>query len=202
MIDEIPNSQTTTKHLYFNESAALMKDAPESSEQDMTMHGENGMVRFQTSRMENESYFDFENDRKIDKRDFMGRTFLVEAEGTNLSWKLSGEQSEFLGYMCQKATATVDSTTYEAWFTPEISIPAGPGKGGLPGLILVLNIDDGQRSYVAKELPLEPLEKGTIKAPKKGKKVSQEEFDEIVAEKMKEMEATSSGNTFVIRMRN
>ncbi len=202
MSADIPDSRTTTKLLYFNESAALMKNAPEEAADDLNMSGEGGMVRLQMRREENESFFDFEADRHIEKRDFMGRSFLIENDAPGLPWRLSSEQSEFLGYMCQKATAQVDSTTYEAWFTPEISVPAGPGEGGLPGLILVLNIDDGQRSYVAKELSLEAREEGTIKPPKKGKKVSQEEFDKIVAEKMEEMEASSGGNGFVIRMRH
>ena len=202
MADEIPNSQTNTRHLYFNESEALLKDAPETEDHDESFHGDGGMVRIQTRRVENETYFNFDEARRIDQRDFMGRTFLIEDDTPDIAWKLSGEQSEFLGYMCQKATATVDSTTYEAWFTPEISVPAGPGTGGLPGLILVMNVNDGQRSYVAKALDLNPVEEGIIVPPKKGKKVTQEKFDEIVAEKMKEMDATSGGNTFMIRMRN
>lgn len=202
MADEFPNSRTNTQILYFNESAALLKNAPESTEDEVNMPGQSGMIRIQMNREENEFFFDFNEDRKIQKRDFMGRVFLIEDEASTISWRLGNEKSEFLGYMCQKATATVDSTTYEAWFTPEISVPAGPGTGGLPGLILVLNIDDGQRSYVAQELSLGPIEKGIITPPKKGKKVTNAEFNAIVAEKMKEMEANSGGNRFVIRTRN
>ena len=73
--------------------------------------------------------------------------------------------------------------------------------GGLPGLILVLNIDDGQRSFVAKGVSLDPVEAGVIVPPKKGREVTQEEFDAIVSEKMKEMDMTRSGNgTFILRM--
>lgn len=202
MAEDIPNSQTNTQILYFNESAALLKNAPEPAEDEINMHSQDGVVRIQMSREENEFFFDFDEDRKVEKRDFMGRVFLIEDEAFNLSWRLGDEKSEFLGYMCQKATATVDSTTYEAWFTPELSVPAGPGAGGLPGLILVLNINDGQRSFVAQELSLGPVEKGVIVPPKKGKKVSQSEFDAIVAEKMKEMEMNSGGSGVFIRMRN
>ena len=167
------------------------------------MENEGGVFRFQMRREENESFFDFENDSRTEKVGFMGRTFLIEGDTNSLPWRLTDERSEFLGYACQKAIAIKDSTTYEAWFTPEINVPAGPGFGGLPGLILVMNIDDGQRSYVAKELDLNPVKKGLISPPKKGKRVTREEYKEIVEAKMKEMNANSSGNgNVIIRMSN
>lgn len=202
MRDQIPDSHTATRQLFFDETASLMKNAPAEAPETTEMQTvHEGMIRFQTQREENETYFDFDEDRRIEKRDFMGRTFLITGDLSDLPWRLTEERSEFLGYMCQKAIVTKDSTTYEAWFTPEISVPAGPGIGGLPGLILVLNIDDGQRSFVAKEVSLEPVENGAIVPPKKGREVTQAEFDAIVAEKMKEMDMTRSGNgTFILRM--
>jgi GLPGLI family protein len=202
---EIPDSQTSTKRLVFNESASLLKDMPAEDEQETDIHAGHGgaMIRFDQQRAEDETYFDFDEDRRVEKRAFMGRTFLITGDLSELPWRLTDERSEFLGYLSQKAVAENDSTVFEAWFTPEISVPTGPGYGGLPGLILVLNIDDGQRSYVAKEISLETIEADAITPPDKGKKVSQAEFDEIVAEKMKEMGGSSSGNgTFVIRMQH
>lgn len=200
---DIPDTRTSNMQLFFNDSGALFRAAASEETHDTNLHDQGGTFRFQMRREENESFFDFENDKRTEKTGFMGRTFLIEGEQNTLSWRLTDERSEFLGYMCQKATAVRDSTTIEAWFTPEINIPAGPGFAGLPGLILVMNIDDGQRTYVAKEIDFSPIEKGVIKAPKKGKRVTREEFDEIVAAKMEEMDATSSGRgNVIIRMSN
>ncbi len=201
MRENFPSTQKTMRQLFFNESAALLKDVPEDDDHDVNLMNHEGNIHIKMQRAENQLYFNFDEGKQIEKTDFMGRTFLIHGEMSNLAWKLTDERSEFLGYMSQKATAIKDSTTYEAWFTPEISVPAGPGQGGLPGLILVMNVDDGQRTYVAKEIEMGPIESGIIKPPKKGKKVSRDEYDKIVEEKMKEMDATSNGQGVVIRMR-
>jgi GLPGLI family protein len=207
MKDQIPNSQTSKKVLLFNQVSSLMKPAQADAKPTNVVHQGEGMV-FKMGRAgeENETYVNFDDETVVEKRDFMGRIFLITGSPAPLEWKITGERSEFIGYMCMKATAVRDSTTLEAWFTPEVPVPAGPETyGGLPGLILVLNIDDGQRTFVATDLTLEELAEGSIEAPKKGKKVSREEYDEIVEEKMKEMGAESAGkggNKFMITIRN
>jgi GLPGLI family protein len=74
----------------------------------------------------------------------------------------------------------------------------------LPGLILVVNENDGQRSIVAKELSLDPLSEDAIVPPTDGKEVTQAEFDAIVEEKMKEMgdERSGSGGNVQFRTGN
>lgn len=202
MAGDFPDSQSSMQMLYFNESASLYKAAEEQEEPaERSFSSDDGLeIRIARGGSDNKTYLSFDEGTSIEKREFLGKDFLITGENDGLAWKLTNEQSEFLGYMCMKATAERDSTTYEAWFTPEISIPSGPGQGGLPGLILVLNIDDGDRSYVAKELTLAPVEKGLIVPPKKGKKVTSVEFAEIVEERMKDMNATRSGGGVFIRM--
>ena len=73
-----------------------------------------------------------------------------------------------------------------AWYTPEIPVNQGPGPyWGLPGLILEVN--DGRTAILCSKLVINSKEKLKIEAPKKGKQVSQEEYDAILAEKMEEM---------------
>ncbi|CAZ94923.1 GLPGLI family protein [Zobellia galactanivorans] len=73
-----------------------------------------------------------------------------------------------------------------AWYTPEIPVNQGPSSyWGLPGLILA--VSDDITTIVCSQITLNPSEKVTIKAPTKGKKVTQEEYDEISKKKMKEM---------------
>ena len=60
-----------------------------------------------------------------------------------LDWKLTGKQDSLLGLPVQQATTEFGGRTWEAWFTPEIPIGAGPYKfHGLPGLIV--KIKDSQ----------------------------------------------------------
>ncbi|WP_047247593.1 GLPGLI family protein [Maribacter thermophilus] len=73
-----------------------------------------------------------------------------------------------------------------AWYTPEIPVNQGPGSyWGLPGLILA--VSDDITTIVCSQIVLNPAEKVEIKAPSKGKKVTQEEYDTIAQEKTKEM---------------
>ena len=73
------------------------------------------------------------------------------------------------------------------WYTLDIPVNHGPGDyWGLPGLILELN--SGNTTVLCSKIVLNPKEKMEIKEPTKGKEVSLEEYDEIIQEKMKEME--------------
>ena len=124
----------------------------------------------------------------VEKREFMGRTFLVSGAAAALDWRLTSEQAEHLGYMVIKATAEIDSTSVEAWFTPQIQVSAGPaGYGGLPGMILVLSLDGGRTQYFATEIALGEVDASLIRAPEGGDEVSREEYEAIVEEKLDEL---------------
>lgn len=74
-----------------------------------------------------------------------------------------------------------------AWYTPEIPVNQGPESyWGLPGLIL--EVSDGKTIILCSKVVMNTKEKAEIKAPKVGKEVTQKEYDEIVAAKMKEMQ--------------
>jgi len=190
MRDQIPTETKSSMVLYFTDMETLMKAAPKDESDEVEVRGRNMMFRMGRNQNENETYFNLDEGLVTEKRDFMGRTFLIGGEQPTYAWKLTGEQSEYLGYPVQKATAMRDSTTIEAWFSPEIPVSAGPELfTGLPGMILVLSIDEGKMQFAATAINMDGLEDGIIKAPKEGKKVSKAEFDEIMEEKMKEMEA-------------
>jgi len=73
-----------------------------------------------------------------------------------------------------------------AWYAPEIPVNQGPeGYWGLPGLIL--EVSDDKTVILCSKIVLNSKEKAEIKAPSKGKVVTQKEYDEIVIKKMEEM---------------
>jgi len=147
-------------------------------------------------------YTRFEDGQMTEVREFLGRTFLLEQERPRYQWKLHAEQGEFMGYMVQKATTELDGTEIEAWFTPQVPVQTGPGSlGGLPGLILVATLNDGETVYTAKEVDL-AYDGDPIEEPTSGQKVTEAEFEEIVADRMAEMERTgrfSGGGIFRFR---
>lgn len=79
-----------------------------------------------------------------------------------------------------------------AWYTPDIPVNQGPENyWGLPGLIL--EVSDGKTTILCSKIVINPKEKSDIKAPKKGKVVTQQEYDKIVTEKMNEMREMNQG---------
>ena len=72
-----------------------------------------------------------------------------------------------------------------AWYTPEIPVSFGPNNyWGLPGLILEIN--EPELIILCSKVVLN-TKGATIKAPNKGKKVSQKEFDTIQKKKYDSM---------------
>jgi GLPGLI family protein len=75
-----------------------------------------------------------------------------------------------------------------------IPVQAGPGDyTGLPGVILHMNINDGEREITATDVQLGEVGSSILVAPTEGKEVSQEEWSKIRKEKMKEMEEEYGG---------
>ncbi len=96
--------------------------------------------------------------------------------------------------------------TVVAWYTLDIPVNNGPGDyWGLPGLILELKDDNTQ--ILCTKIVMNPKEKTELKEPTKGKVVTQQEYDEIIEEKTKEMrermqnERQKSGGGGHIRIR-
>ena len=133
-------------------------------------------------------YLEYGEATMVETRRFLGRAFRVTRERPSLGWRIAVEQAEHLGYTVMKATAQHDSTTVEAWFTPQIPLPGGPASyGGLPGMILVLSLNGGRTRYQATEVALKELEAGLIRPPEDGDDVSYEEFERLVRERLEEM---------------
>ena len=196
--DRIPPQIISSMVLFFNESESLMTEAP-GTEVDpapgLTDSPQGLVTRLRMSssaRTDHETllaaYVNVEDGTVAETLEFMGRNFLITGEQVVYPWRLTGEQSEFLGYVVHRAVAEQDGTTVEAWFTPEIPVSAGPGGyGGLPGMILVVSVNDEQLVYSATEVTLEPLADGVIAMPDEGDEVSRAEYEEIVAEKLEEV---------------
>lgn len=77
------------------------------------------------------------------------------------------------------------TVTVTAWYTPQIPVSTGPDiYHGLPGLILEVN--DGRTTTVCSKIEINPKDGFDINEPKKGKKVNQKEYDEIIKKKTEE----------------
>lgn len=118
------------------------------------------------------------------QKEAFGQLFLVKT--TPLKWKLTQEFKTINKYICYKATTEriVENNKGKkkqkitAWFTTSIPVNFAPKDfSGLPGLILKLEI--GKLNYTASNVELSFKETIKINKPKKGKKVTLKEFDNI-----------------------
>lgn len=75
-----------------------------------------------------------------------------------------------------------------AWYAEDLLSPVGPeNNGGLPGVILQLNVNDGETVFTAIELKKEANKK-TVKPPTKGKKITNQEYAKLMQEMMENMQ--------------
>jgi GLPGLI family protein len=158
------------------------------------------------------TWLNFTDGRTIEQREFAGKQYLVTDSIHKTNWKLTGETSNILGYACQQAVTTrigkrsmitmdngvmtrkeiPDTSSIIVWFTPAIPVPAGPEFGGqLPGLILQIDIN-GNSTYKAIEVSPK-ADIAIIKEPKKGKKVTADEFNKEREKMMEEMQRNGGG---------
>jgi len=193
MAAQIPKERTSEKVLHFSEEASLFENHQKEDVEEIISKEGRGIV-IELHEPDNLTYTDLKNGMLIRQTEFMSRVFLIESELKTEKWKLTGKQLSILDYACQEAIAEVDGKDVHAWFTSQIAVGAGPGPySQLPGLVLAVEVNDGDRTLMATSVDIKPLDKSVLKKPTKGKKVSPEEFETIVAEKMKEMGAEGDG---------
>lgn len=186
--DMFPKERKTEKILSFSPDATLFETSKDIAE-DMAQDPQEGVHIKMVISGDNKIFTDLKNKKIIEQRDFMNRMFLIEKEMPESDWKITGNQKVILGYPCMEATK-LDTAGVKTivWFAPSFEIKAGPaGFCNLPGMVLEADLKDGTRTYIAKSVV--PVGQGElkIKKPGDGKKVTEEEFHKIVADKMKEM---------------
>jgi len=205
LADLLPSFNSATKQLSFTASESSFIDVSEDQNHSLENETAEGTMKIQIKRSASEGnyYKNLDENMSIEKKDLMGKYFIVEESIEAPKWKMLNEQKQILDYMCMKASMETEEGITTAWFTPQIPISNGPDKwGGLPGMILELEVNDGEVTFTAASV--EMTEEVTIKKPKEGKKVSPEEYEKIREKKLKEMEEmygkkSKNGGVFIIK---
>lgn len=219
-LSSLPKTRTDKFELNFANNQSIWKYI-EEDENNGDFEGDGMRINIITPG-QNTVFYDFSNARKVEQREVLDKTFIVEDSIRKLNWKLTGETQKISGFNCQKATAqniskhmqmtmdngnmqkkeVEDTSNIVAWFTPDIPVPAGPEvQGQLPGLILALDMNNGKMIYKVLEIS-QKADVASIKAPSKGKKLTPEEFTVVRNKMMDEMQKNneSSGpNRIIIR---
>lgn len=201
----LPDKITTNTVLYTNGHASLYRNAEQQNDaMNVEREAEDGgQVIIKMAPPENIIYCDLDAKTMTQQREFMQRDFLIESPAKNSNWKLTGKQKMILSYPCQQAMQVDSMDTVMVWFTPVIPVSSGPMTFiGLPGMVLEVELDHGMEVITATAVQT-TVDADMIKKPKDGKKVTQEEYDKIVEEKLKEMGVQPGpGGRAVIRIEN
>lgn len=200
----LPKERKGKKELLFTADASIYQKFEQEQVDEVMQESVGGAnVTIKMTEPNEVIFCDLKNKTNFEQREFMSRTFLVEAKTDTVQWKLTGNQKAVLEYNCMEAELVGAKKKTIAWFAPAIPVSTGPdGYVGLPGLILAMDIEDGKTTYTAQVINLKEIDASLIAKPKEGKKVSKKEFRKIVDEKMKEMNGGKPGDggaTVIIR---
>lgn len=193
----IPEFRTTKEQLFFKESESLYKPVIEDSEEDMsstTTHSGGGMV-FRMQMPTSETYLDRQTQARIVQQEFQGKPYLIVDTLKVSPWKFSFETKMIQGYECRQAYYTDESRPGQkmeitAWYTDKIAPFLGPERfHSLPGAVLAVDVNGGERVIVAQKIDLRPLKKNELKKPKDGEMTTSADYRKVVEEQMKKMGA-------------
>lgn len=209
----VPEFRTTKMQLFFNAEESLYKPVIEDEEEQFSG---SGGVRMSFRMPKTETYTNNATSLIFALQELMGKKYLITDTVKMSPWKLGTETKDIMGYTCRMAyfTSTQEITTMRvengtptpekrtitqeitAWYTDQIRPSLGPERyNTLPGTVLALDINNGERVIVARNIELRELKKDELKVPDAGTKVSQAEFRKIQEEQMEKMRA--NGRTFI-----
>lgn len=193
MKNVIPEFRTHQDQLFFTANASLYKQVEE--EEDDDFGGEGMQIRFR--RPLAEYYVDQAAAKRVVIQEFMDKKYLIEDSIRVSPWKFGAETKILLGFECRQASYYNEERkqTIVAWYTARLRPFLGPeGFNTLPGAVLQIDINDGERVITAQKIDARPLEKGELKIPSGGTKTTEKDFRKMVDDQMKKM----GGNGAVI----
>lgn len=199
----IPTEHVDNYTLYFDGAASYCTTTKteETNDVDYKSEDEDIQIDIRMGSQERLYYKDLKTKETLEEKDLFGRKFLVKGKAEMKKWKIGSETKEILGYTCQKASLTdEEGEVTVVWFTNEIPTAVGPmGMNELPGAVLAVNGEEGRYVVEATKVTLGKVVEGVIVKPKKGKKLSQEEFEKVLEEKRKEMNEAYGGKGVIIK---
>lgn len=208
----VPEFRTTKMQLFFNGEESLYKPVIEDEEEQFG----GGGVRMSFRNPRVETYTNASTSMILSLQELMGKKYLITDTVKMSPWKLGTETKDIMGYTCRMAyfTQTQEITAMRvengvptpekrtitqeitAWYTDQIRPSLGPERyNTLPGTVLALDVNNGERVIVARNIELRELKKDELKAPDASTKVTQAEFRKIQEDQMEKMRA--NGRTFM-----
>lgn len=222
MDQEMPRTRTDKFELTFGNNQSLWKQADTENDDNGTFQTEGGAhIRMVVAGNDDILFTNYETGKRVEKREMMDKTFIIDDTIAKLKWKMTGETKTILNMPCMKATTTrissrvmmnmedgkmerkevQDTSAIVAWFTGSIPVSTGPAEfqGQLPGLILEMDVSNGRQLFKAVSIS-EKTDLAVIKEPTGKKRYTLEEFRKERDKMMEEMNRNNQGGQRIIRM--
>jgi GLPGLI family protein len=182
----IPEFNSSKMELDFSADESIYKNIKEDEDIRDKAGQDNGgvMIRFAGGFGNDQTYKNYSTDMITQQRELGPKKYLIEDTLKRQNWKLEEETKTIKGYVCKKATTrNRDGKDVIAWYAEDIQSSTGPDLfGGLPGMILELNINDAEIVFSTLDVVSKGFDKAVVKAPTEGKKIARKEYDKMMEE--------------------
>lgn len=199
--DQIEQYSSITYRLYFNPSESFYKNYFDDRSIAAPING--NRMRLMMNQPSDKNYYYTSNDMMITQLEALGKVYYMSDSIKFHAWKFGSGVRTILGYECHMAYYTDTSNPDKpievtAWYTSQIRPFIGPERfNTLPGGILALDFNNGERYWVARSIELrdlKPEEKITLPETKKNtKKCSYDEYLADLNENIKKQKAMYGG---------
>jgi len=183
----IPQFNKSRTELIFSGDVSLYKNIKEEEDIRDKAGEDNNRVIMKFGGGDDELYKDYTAGLETARREMGPKFYIITDTLPKQSWKLLPDTMTIRGYVCKKAmtTSTREGKPVVAWYTEDIQVPAGPGPyGGLPGLIMALDVNEGEIVFSVLDMQTGVLDASIVRAPTDGKKISRAAFQKMMDEQM------------------
>ena len=179
----VPQFQASRHELIFNGQESVYRAVPQDEAPD-PFEGGNGprvMVRIGGPGENGVIYRNYSNSKLVEQTELIDKTYIIDDTLKAQPWKLADETRTIMGHLCKKATLTTErGSVVEAWYAEDMVSPAGPENfGGLPGTILMIDVNKGEIIYTATDISGKADMK-ILKQPEKGTHTTRAGFQKIL----------------------
>ncbi|HRH59928.1 MAG TPA: GLPGLI family protein [Chitinophagaceae bacterium] len=126
--------------------------------------------------------------KQISQKTVYDNTFLITDSLRKVDWRITNDRRTIAGFECRKAVGRImDSVYVIAFYTDQITVSGGPESFcGLPGMILGIAIPRINTTWFATKLELEDVKAESFTAPKKGKKMNEQQLMQQLQSSLKD----------------
>lgn len=174
-----PQFKITYFDLAFNGNKTLYQPGRENTDNNRM---------WQSPAEDNIIFTDLQSHLSTSRKNVYEQGFLINDTARTINWKITDETRNIAGFECRRANAIIMDSIYVVAFYTESIIPSGGPESftGLPGMILGLAIPHEHITWFATKVYNEQIPEATLKAPAKGKKISNIELLTTLQDRMKD----------------